>query len=352
MPLDIETRFLCLADLEPAARELLPHAVYEFIAAGAGEEITKRDNEAAFDRIRLRPRVLRDVTRLDTGITLFGQRLPHPIILAPIAYQRLAHPEGEVAAARGAGAAEAVFTLGTTATAAIEDCVAVSQAPVWFLLYWQSDRSFNGELVSRMAALGAKAISVTVDMPTPGDRHRQFRAGFKVPDSLATPYFKDRNTGVLKVGSAQQRAMPTWADIVWLRSLTTLPLILKGILDPDDAEQAIGTGADAIIVSNHGSRNLDTLPATIDALPAIAERVAGRIPILLDGGVRRGTDVLKAIALGASAVMIGRPYVYALATDGAEGVAHCVNLLRRDLEAAMALTGRARIGDIDRSVIW
>jgi len=322
MPLDIEARFLCLADLELAAREKLPHPIYEYIAGGAGDEITKRDNEAAFDRIRLRPRVLRDVTSLDTGITLFGQSHPHPIILAPIAYQRLVHAEGEVAAARGAGVAEAVFTLGTTATAAIEDCVAMSQSPIWFLLYWQSDRSFNGELVSRLAAMGAKAISVTVDMPTPGDRRRQFHAGFKIPDSLTTPYFKDRNAGVLKVGTAQQRAMPTWADIAWLRSLTTLPLILKGILDPDDAEQAIGTGADAIIVSNHGSRNLDTLPATIDALPAIAERVAGRIPVILDGGVRRGTDVLKAIALGASAIMIGRPYVYALAIDGAEGVAH------------------------------
>jgi 4-hydroxymandelate oxidase len=352
MPLDIETRFLCLADLEPAARELLPHAVYEFITAGAGEEITKRDNEAAFDRIRLRPRVLRDLTRLDTGITLFGQTLPHPIILAPVAYQRLVHPEGEVAAARGAGVAEAVFTLGTTATATIEDCLVVSQSPVWFLIYWQSDRDFNGELVSRMAALGAKAISVTIDLPTPGDRRRQFRAGFKLPDSLETPYFKDRNAGMLKVGTAQRRAMPTWADVAWLRSLTTLPLILKGILDPDDAEQAIATGADAIVVSNHGARNLDTLPATIDALPAIAERVAGRIPIILDGGVRRGTDVLKAIALGASAVMIGRPYVYALATGGAEGVAHCVKLLRRDFEMAMALTGRGRIGEIDRTVIW
>jgi 4-hydroxymandelate oxidase len=349
---DIKTRFLCLADFEPAAREVLPHAVYEYIAAGAGDEITKRDNEAAFDRIRLRPRVLRDVTRPDTRITLFGQSLPHPIMLAPVSYQRLAHPEGEVAAARGAGVAEAVFTLGTTATATIEDCVAVSQSPVWFKLYWQSDRGFNGELVSGMAALGAKAISVTVDTPTPGDRRRQFRAGFEISDDLATPYFKDRNTGLFKVGSAQQRAMPTWADLAWLRSLTTLPLILKGILDPDDAEQAIGTGADAIAVSNHGARNLDTLPATIDALPAIAERVAGRIPIILDGGVRRGTDVLKAIALGASAVMIGRPYVYALATGGAEGVAHCVNLLRRDFELAMALTGRARIGEIDRSLIW
>jgi isopentenyl diphosphate isomerase/L-lactate dehydrogenase-like FMN-dependent dehydrogenase len=274
MPLDNETRFLCLADFETAARELLPHAVYEYIAAGAGDEITKRDNEAAFDRIRLRPRVLRDLTKLDTGITLFGQSLPHPIILAPVAFQRVAHPEGEVAVARGAGVAEAVFTLSTTATAAIEDCLAVTSSPVWFL------------------------------------------------------------------------------DIAWLRSLTTLPFIMKGILDPDDADQAIEAGVDAIVVSNHGARNLDTLPATIDALPAIAERVAGRAPIILDGGVRRGTDVLKAIALGASAVMIGRPYLYALATGGAEGVAHCVNLLRRDFEMAMALTGRARIGEIDKSVIW
>jgi 4-hydroxymandelate oxidase len=352
MATNFEARFLSLEDFEPPAREQLQHAVYEFIAGGAGDEITKRDNETAFDRIKLRPRVLRDVTRLDTGITLFGKDLPHPIILAPIAYQRLAHPDGEVATARGAGMAEAVFVLGTSATAAIEDCMAVSRSPVWFLLYWQSDRNFNGELVTRMAELGAKAICVTVDTPTPGDRRRQFRAGFKIPDSLVTPYFKDRNTGIVKVGTSQIRAMPTWADIGWLRSLTNLPLILKGILDPEDAEQAVGAGADAIVVSNHGARNLDTFPATIDALPAIAERVAGRIPIILDGGVRRGTDVLKAMALGASAVMIGRPYVYALAVGGAEGVAHCVNLLRRDFELAMALTGRARISELDRTVIW
>jgi len=349
---DFASRFLCLPDFEPAARELLPHAVYEYVAAGAGDEITLRENEAAFDRIRLRPRVLRDVTRVDTSISLFGQILPHPIMLAPIAYQRLFHPDGEVAAARGASMSKAIFVLGTSATATIEECAEVGRFPIWFLLYWQSDRSFNGELVSRMAAAGAKAICVTVDTPTPGDRRRQFRAGFTIPDSMATPYFDDRNRGVVKVGTAQARSMPTWQDIAWLRSLTDLPMILKGILDPGDAEQAVDAGADAIMVSNHGSRNLDTLPATIDALPAIAERVAGRIPIILDGGVRRGTDVVKAIALGASGVMIGRPYVYALAAGGAEGVTHCVNLLRRDLELAMSLTGRSRIADIDRSLIW
>jgi 4-hydroxymandelate oxidase len=203
-----------------------------------------------------------------------------------------------------------------------------------------------------MSMKGAKAICITVDTPTPGDRRRQMKAGFTIPDSLATPYFDDRNRGFIKVGSSQHRAMPTWQDIAWLRSLTKLPLILKGILDPDDAEEAIAVGADAIAVSNHASRNLDTFPATIDALPAIAERVAGRIPILVDGGIRRGTDVLKSLALGASAVMIGRPYAYALAAAGSEGVSHCVNLLRRELELGMALTGRARLSELDRSLIW
>ena len=349
---NLTARFQCLADFEAVAREQLPHEVYEYVDAGAGDEITKRDNEEAFNRIKLRPRVLRDVSRIDTTLSLFGQNMPHPILLAPIAYQRLLHAEGEEAAARGGGAAGAIFVLGTSATAKIEDCVAASDAPVWFLLYWQSDRGFNGELVSQMSLKGAKAICVTADMPKLGDRRRQMKAGFKIPDSLATPYFDDRNRGLLQVGSSQDRAMPTWQDIAWLRSLTKLPLILKGILDPDDAEEAIAVGTDAIVVSNHASRNLDTFPATIDALPAIAERVAGRIPILVDGGIRRGTDVLKSLALGASAVMIGRPYAYALAAAGSEGVSHCVNLLRRELELGMALTGRARLSELDRSLIW
>jgi 4-hydroxymandelate oxidase len=349
---NLTARFQCLSDFEAAAREQLPHDVFEYVDAGAGDELTKRDNEEAFNRIKLRPRVLRDVSRLDTGLTLFGQTMPHPILLAPVAYQRLLHPEGEVAAARGGGAAGAVFVLGTSATARIEDCIAASDAPVWFLLYWQSDRGFNAELVSEMGRKGAKAICVTVDTPTPGDRRRQIKAGFTISDSLATPYFDDRNRGVIRVGAQQLRAMPTWSDITWLRSLTRLPLILKGILDPDDAEEAIAAGADAIAVSNHAARNLDTLPAAIDALPAIVERVAGRIPIIVDGGIRRGTDVLKSLALGASAVMIGRPYAYALAAAGSEGVAHCVNLLRQELEMAMAITGRARLSELDRSAIW
>lgn len=197
-----------------------------------------RDNVAAFDRHRIRPRVLRDVSKIDTSVTLFGDRLAHPILLAPTAFQRMSHPEGEVASARGAGEAGAIFTLSTSGTATIEECVAASQVPIWFLLYWQSDRSFNRDLIAKVAAGGAKAICVTVDRPMTGDRRRELRAGFKLPDALVTPYHNDRNTGLIKVGSSRQRAIITWPDIEWLRSLTTLPLVLKGILDPDDAAQA------------------------------------------------------------------------------------------------------------------
>lgn len=351
MSSDLSSRIFSLADFDPAARELMPHAVYEYVASAAGDELTLRENEAAFDRIKIRPRVLRDVARPDASITLFGETLAHPILLAPIAYQRMFQPEGEIAASRGAGEAGAIFILSTAGTASIEECVAASAAPVWFLHYWQSDRGFNGDLVARVNASGAKALCVTVDTPVLGDRRRQFRAGFGIPEEMATPHLYDRNAGLREVAS-QQRAILTWPDVAWLRSLTTLPFVLKGILDPDDAARAIDVGADAIIVSNHGARNLDTLPASIEALPTIAERVGGRVPILIDGGLRRGTDVLKALALGATAVLIGRPYVYALAVGGAEGVVHCVNLLRQELERAMALTGRASIAEIDRTLIW
>lgn len=342
---------LALSDFELAARELLPHAVYEFIAAGAGDEITLAENKAAFDRIKLRPRILRDVVAIDTHVELFGIALPHPILLAPTGLQRLSHPDGEVATARGAGEAASIFVLSTMGTATIEDCVAASVYPIWFNLYWQSDREFNRDLVARIGAGGARALMVTVDSPTLGDRIRRERAGFKLSDDVVTPYYYDRNVGLRGRGSRLMGRL-TWHDIEWLRSLTKLPIVLKGILDPADAEEAVRVGADGLVVSNHGARNIDTLPATIDALPAVVERVNGRATIIVDGGISRGTDVLKSLALGATAVMIGRPYVFALASAGAAGVTQCVNILRNELETAMALTGRRNIAEIDRSVIW
>jgi 4-hydroxymandelate oxidase len=351
MPPETLASFLTLSDFEEAARECMPHPVYEFVAAGAGDEVTLLDNQAAFDRIKLRQRVLRDVFAIDTQVELFGSNCPHPILLAPTSLQRLSHPDGEVAAARGAGEAGAIFTLSTSGTATIEECVAASACPVWFLLYWQSDREFNRDLVARIEARGAKALMITVDTPTFGDRVRRERAGFALPDDLVTPYYYDRNAGLRKRGSRLMGRL-TWREIEWIRSLTGLPLILKGILDPADAEEAVRIGANGVVVSNHGARNLDTLPATIDALPAVVDQVSGRAGIILDGGIRRGTDVLKSLALGATAVMIGRPYVFALAAAGAAGVARCVTLLKDELETAMALVGRRTIKELDRSAIW
>ncbi len=349
-PLD---QVLALADFEPLARGALPHAVYEYIASAAGGEHTLRENEAAFARLKLRPRVLRDVAKIDTCLTLLGDALSHPILLAPTAYQRMSHPEGEVATARGAAESGAPFLLSTAATASIEEVIAAAggRAPIWFLHYWQSDRGFNRELVERVTAAGARAICLTVDTPVLGDRTRQYRAGFELPVEMATPHLHDRLVRLRGVNTPQ-RAVLTWRDVEWLRSLCRIPFVLKGILDPEDAQFALAHGADGIVVSNHGARNLDTLPASLEALPAIVEQVAGRVPVLLDGGVRRGTDVVKALALGASAVLIGRPYVYALAAAGAEGVAHCVQLLRRELEMAMALLGVTTLREINRKTLW
>jgi 4-hydroxymandelate oxidase len=210
----------------------------------------------------------------------------------------------------------------------------------------QSDRAFTRELVARVEAAGCQALVLTVDTPTLGARNRQARAGFALPDGMPTPHLFNVNV------SAPARVVVTWRDVEWLRSIARVPLLLKGILTADDAERAIAAGAAGVIVSNHGARNLDTLPATIDALPHVAERVAGRIPLLLDGGVRRGTDVVKAIAFGASAVLIGRPYCYALSVSGAAGVTRVVQLLEQELEMAMMLLGRARLSDVTRDALW
>ncbi len=348
-----------LFDFEPLARARISPTAWEYISGGAGDEVTLRWNRESFDRIRLRPQILIDVSRLDTRVKLFDRELPHPILLAPAAYQRMVHPEGELATAKGAGATGATMVVSTMATASVEEIAAAATRPLWFQLYVQPDRTFTRDLVQRARTAGCQALVVTVDTPVVGLRNREMRIKFALPPGMDRPNLKGLKTTSTshlppenEIYSAVLDPKLTWKEIDWLRSLARVPVLLKGVLNPDDAERAVQSGVSGIIVSNHGARNLDTLPATIEVLPEVVARVAGRIPVLMDGGVRRGTDVLKALALGAGAVLIGRPYLYGLAAAGAEGVARVVNILRREFEMAMALTGRTSIASIDSSVLW
>jgi 4-hydroxymandelate oxidase len=324
---------------------------FEFVASGAGEEHTIRWNREAYDRIALRPRFPESAPQLDMSVSLFDRVMPFPILLAPTAYHNVLHPEGEVATAKGASAAGATWVVSSASTTPIEDIVAVSTAPLWFQLYIQSDRQFTKDLVQRVAKAGCAALCLTVDTPVLGARDRQARAGFKLPAGMTTPHLDDIGPGKREIMNPR-REVVTWKEVEWLRSLTHLPLLLKGILTADAAERGVQAGADGLIVSNHGGRNLDTLPASLDALAEVAERIAGRVPLLVDGGIRRGTDVLKAIAVGARAVLIGRPYCYGLALGGAAGVQRVIEILRTELEMAMLLSGRPALGDIDQSVLW
>ena len=340
---------LTLDDFEALARDRVPHTTYEFMAGGAGDEATLRWNREAYERIRLRPRMLTGLSRADTSVDILGESLSFPILLAPVAYQRLMHPDGEIEAARGAAEAGAMFVMSTAATCCVED-IAATGVRLWLQIYLQSDRSVTRDLVQRAEAAGVRALCLTVDTPVLGTRNRQARAKFALPPDLPTPHLDAAGRTELSLVSSK-RQPGTWKDVDWLRSITRLPVLLKGILDDRDAQLGVEHGAAGIIVSNHGARNLDTVPATIDALPAIAERIRG-IPILIDGGIRRGTDIIKAIALGATAVLIGRPYVDALAVSGADGVARSIGILREEFETAMMLLGRASVRELDKSVLW
>lgn len=343
----------CLRDAELAAEKLIPPASFTYIQSGAGEEMTLRWNEQKFNEIRLQPRVLQELGDLDTSISLLGRRLAMPLLFSPTGLNRIAHPEGELAVARGAGATGTTYILSTGSNTSIEDVKKVATEPVWFQLYLQVDRQFTFDLVRRAEAAGAEALCITVDAPVPGARNRTERARFSMPPGLTEPHL----TGVRNRDSVSNldRVIPvreTWKDIAGLISFTKLPTFLKGITHPADAAMAVKVGAAGIIVSNHGARNLDTQPATIETLPGVVNAVEDRIPVLMDGGVRRGTDIVKALAYGARAVLIGRPYLYGLAAGGADGVAHIQRILRKELRMAMALLGRPTIASIDRSVLW
>lgn len=356
----------CLTDFEAPAKARVSHMAWEFFNGGVADEITMRWNIEAYQRIKLKPRVLVDVSKLDTRVNIFGQELAFPIILAPTAYHKLAHPDGELATARGAGAAHATMVVSTVATTSIEDIAKAATQPLWFQLYVQRDRGFTKDLVQRAEDAGVRALCLTVDTPITGARNREMRAQFNLPPELDRPNLRglkingqlianDPNAHLASGDSIYTRVADpslSWKDLEWLLSFAKVPVLTKGILNPDDADRAVKTGVKGIMVSNHGARNLDTVPATIEVLPHVTEKVAGRVPVIVDGGVRRGTDVLKALANGANAIMIGRPYLYALSVAGDAGVAQCINILRREFEMAMALTGRPTIASIDRSVLW
>lgn len=357
-PLDT---LLSLAEFDAAARAVLTPMAYEYLAAGVADEFTLRANEAAFQQYRLRPRALVDVSRIDTRVRLFGEEFPFPILLAPAGYHQLFHPDGERATVAGANAADATLVASSFSTVAIEEMAALARRPLWFQLYVLPDREYTARLVRRAHTAGCQALVLTVDVPVQGVRHREIRSGFALPPGVSRANLLDLGEAI--AAAAHRHRGPNiyspvrdpalrWEDLPWLRSLTPLPLLLKGILTAEDAERALAAGVDGIVVSNHGGRSLDTLPATLDALPEVVQAVGGRVPVLMDSGIRRGTDVLKALALGATAVLIGRPYVFGLAVAGAPGVERVIELLRTEFESAMGMAGRPTLASIDRSVLW
>ena len=355
---------LTLADHESHAASVLDTPARAFFNGGAADEITLRDNVAAWQRLRLQSRVLRPLAGGHTRVTLLDRTLVHPILIAPMAYQCLAHPHGERATALAAAVLGAGLVLSTQASTRLEDVAPVylgeaDRGPLWFQLYLQPDRGFTQELVRRAEAAGFEALVLTVDAPVHGARDRERRAGFVLPpgmsavnlQGLQTPPARPLPPGRSALFDGLLPQAATWDDVVWLCKLSRLPVLLKGITHAEDARRALACGVNGLIVSNHGGRTLDTLPATADLLPGVVQAVGDKVPVLVDGGIRRGTDVLKAIALGASAVLVGRPVVHGLANAGAPGVAHVIRLLRDELEIAMALSGCRTLNDA-AGVLW
>lgn len=351
---------LTVADYETLARERLARQAWDYYAGGSGDERTLADNCAAFDRIPLRPRVLVDVSRIETATRVLGMDLAAPVLLAPTAFNRLACDDGEMAAARAAGAARTVMICSTLSTCRLEDVAAAATGPLWFQLYVYKDRGMTADLLARAEASGYRAIVLTVDTPLLGRRYRDVRNGFILPEGLSMRNFEAAMNDAARWGAHTSfaayvhdlfDASLSWEAVEWIRARTRLPLLLKGILTAEDARLAVDHGAEGVIVSNHGGRQLDGVPASIDALEEVVDAVGDRAEVLMDGGVRRGTDVLRALALGARAVCIGRPYLWALAARGEAGVVDVLKILRDELMLAMALGGRPTITSIDRSLV-
>ncbi|WP_221891197.1 alpha-hydroxy acid oxidase [Microbispora sp. KK1-11] len=340
-----------IGDFEAAARDRLDPAHYDYFAGGAGDEVTVKANETAFARLALLPRILRGAGSPRLAVTLLGSRAAMPVLVAPTAFHRLADPEGEKATARAAAAAETIMIVSMAATVAVEDVAAAAPgATLWFQLYVQPDMAFTEAIVRRAEKAGCAALVVTVDSPSRGRRDRDVRNGFDdLPEGMRCENLRDGDTE--SVRPIVMSPAISWEHVDLLRRMTRLPIVLKGVTHPADARLALDHGVSALYVSNHGGRQLDTVPATVDLLPEIVAAVGGAVPVLMDGGIRRGTDVVKAMALGASAVAVGRPVIWGLAAGGECGVARMLALLRDEVEHALTLCGLASPHDLEPGLV-
>ena len=344
-------------EFEPVAKAKIPHNAYEYVASGVDDEWTVRRNREAFGRLSLRPRFLRNTQKLDLSLELFGSRIDMPILVAPTGSQGLLHAEGEMAMARGAGAAKTIMAISSAATYPIEKIAAAATGPLWFQLYPAADLDSTRERVERAVANGCKAICFTVDTPYGPNRERLLRDRSAGAPSASAPRSRQPGARGTVPEPAPYRLRPSlaaqlsWPFLDQLYAWAKVPVLIKGLLTPEDARRAVDRGAAGIIVSNHGGRRLDRVPSTIEVLPEIADAVGGKIPILIDSGFRRGTDILKALALGAKAVMVGRPTVWGLGAYGQPGAQRVLELLQTELARAMGLTGCANLAAIDRSLV-
>jgi L-lactate dehydrogenase (cytochrome) len=372
------------ADYRELARRRLPRQLFDYIDGGSYQEITLRNNAGDLDRLRIRQQVLRDVSRLDLSVSVLGEHWSMPVAFAPIGLAGLMRRRGEVQAARAAEAAGVPFSLSTVGLCSIEEVAQASRKPFWFQLYMMRDRGFVAEIIGRARQARCSALVLTVDLAYTGARYRDVRSGLAggldVRGKLAVALDRVRRIawvrdvalggrplvfGTIASKLPHARSLPefvdfvqgnfdpsvTWKDVEWIRSLWGGPIVIKGVLDPADATMAADAGAQAIVVSNHGGRQLDSVPSTIVALPAIVDAVGDRLDVLFDGGLRSGLDVVKALALGAKGCLIGRAWVYALAAMGEAGVTRMLQTIRREIEVAMALAGVTSISAIDRNLL-
>jgi len=341
------TEPLNVSDFERLAAERLDEGAHGYYAGGAGDEVTLRDNVEAFRRRRLRPRMLVDVEACTTATTVIGQEVSMPLLVAPVAFQRVAHPDGEVAMARAAKAVGTIMCLSTIATSTPAE-VAATGAPLWFQLYVFRDEGVTRELIAQAREGGFRALVLTIDAPIRGNRERDVRNAFAIPDDIPIAVLGRGGTTPQQVFAAISASL-TWRDLERICDESGLPLLVKGVLTAEDAELACSHGASGIVVSNHGGRQLDGVPATMDVLEEVVEAVDGRVEVLVDGGVRRGTDVIKALALGARAVLVGRPALWGLAADGEAGARRVLEILQAETLGALQLVGCTSPADVTRS---